>query len=346
MRSARALGFYGLPGHVTSAAPLAGEVRDGARLGFGSVLLSERLNVKEAAVLCGYAAALAGDMEVGAALTFPHTRHPMALAAFGATMAQMAPGGFLLGLGRGPRHQWSAWGHPMPSTAMLEDVAGILRRLWAGETVSGYDGPLGRFPGDLAIGLDLPAVPRLGLGALGPRTQQMAGRAYDDLILHSHWTDAAVARSTALARRGAEEAGRDPDGLRVWAMLVTACDVPEEVVLQRVVRRMTTYMQWPGYGELIVQANGWDPAVLERLRTHPLLEGRMADTTQFSTDELREIRALYPESWLTEGAAIGSAEHCARRAAAQLDAGADRVILHGSPPADLAGVAAAFERLP
>jgi alkanesulfonate monooxygenase SsuD/methylene tetrahydromethanopterin reductase-like flavin-dependent oxidoreductase (luciferase family) len=190
--------------------------------------------------------------------------------------------------------------------------------------------------------VELARPPRLALGALGPKTQELGGRAFDDLILHSHWTDQAVADSVARARKAAEQAGRDPDALRVWAMMVTACDQPEEQVLLRVVRRMTTYMQWPGYGELIVAANGWDPAVLRRLREHPLLAGRMADTTGFSTDELRRLAEVYPEAWLRDGAAIGDAKHCAERARRQLDAGAHRVILHGNAPADLDGILAEF----
>jgi probable F420-dependent oxidoreductase len=341
----QALAFYVVPGHVSSAAPVAREVADGASRGFGAVLVSERLNVKHSAVLGGYAAALAGEMEVVTALTFPHTRHPMDLAAYGATLAQLAAGGFTLGLGRGPNHQWDAWGMPRPTGAMLEDAAGVLRTLWSGGTVTDHDGPLGRFPGRLSLGVELARPPRLALGALGPRTQELAGRAFDDLILHSHWTDHAVSVSVARARKAAESAGRDPDALRVWAMLVTACDLPEEQVLLRVVRRMTTYLQWPGYGELIVAANDWDPAVLRQVREHPLLAGRMADTTSFTPDELRQLAEVYPEHWLADGAAVGDAAHCARRVAAQLAAGADRVILHGNAPADLDGVLAAFREL-
>jgi probable F420-dependent oxidoreductase len=345
-RSSRSLAFYALPGHVTASATLAEEVADGARLGMGAVLVSERLNVKEGAAMCGYAAALAGDdMEVGAALTYPHTRHPMDLAAFGATMTHLATGGFMLGLGRGVDHNWDTWGMKRPGIAMLEDAAWVLRRLWAGEAVIDHDGPLGRFPGTLSLGVVLPCVPRLALGALGPKTQELGGRAYDDLILHSHWTADAVGRSAHLARRAAEAAGRDPAALRIWTLMVTACDMSEEDVLQRVVRRMTTYMQWPGYGELIVDANGWDPAVLRRLRTHPVLEDRMADTTAFTVDELSQLRDVYPDEWLSDGAAIGSPEACAREAARLLDAGADRVVLHGTAPAEVAGLVDAFERL-
>lgn len=342
MGDPRRLAFYGLPGHVTSAEPLRQEVADGAALDLGAVLLSERLNVKESAALCGYAAALAGDMETVAALTFPHTRHPMDLAAYGGTMAHLARGGFTLGIGRGVNHTWDAWGMPRPGMAMLEDVAGVLRRIWAGETVRDHDGPLGRFPGDLSLGVELPTIPRLALGALGPKTQLLAGRVYDDLILHSHWTPEGVAESARNARRAAEEAGRDPAALRIWVLLVTACELPEEVVLQRVVRRMTTYMQWPGYGELIVAANGWDPAVLDRLRAHPLIADRMADVTSFTTDELLEIRDVYPEAWLRDGAATGSASDGAAKARAMLDAGADRVVLHGTAPAEVRGLVEAF----
>lgn len=340
---AEQLAFYGLPGHVTDITSLGHEVQDGARLGFGAVALSERLNVKHGAALAGYAAALAGpDMEVITALTFPHTRHPMDLASYAATVGQLAKGGYTIAFGRGPNHQWDAWGTPRPTLAVLEDSATLLKRLLKGETIKNHDGPIGRHPGTLKLGVELEHVPRVGLGTLGPKGFDLAGRVFDDLVLHSHWTDEGVANTVKRARAAAEQAGRDPQALRVWAMLVTACDQPEEQVLQRVVRRMTTYMQWPNYGELIVAANGWDPQVLQRIRTHPLLEGRMADTTQFTADELREIRDLYPDEWFTEGAAIGDAEHCAKRAQQQLDAGADRVILHGNAPQDLAKIVDAF----
>ena len=47
------LGFYGLPGAPRSPADLLDECRAGEAMGFGSVFLSERFNIKEAAVLSG-----------------------------------------------------------------------------------------------------------------------------------------------------------------------------------------------------------------------------------------------------------------------------------------------------
>jgi alkanesulfonate monooxygenase SsuD/methylene tetrahydromethanopterin reductase-like flavin-dependent oxidoreductase (luciferase family) len=83
------------------------------------------------------------------------------------------------------------WGAPRVTMAMLEDTAGLLRRLWAGEKIFGHDGPAGRF-GYLTTELAV-TPPPLVLAALGPKTQTMGGRAFDAVLLHSHWTDRAVA---------------------------------------------------------------------------------------------------------------------------------------------------------
>ena len=44
-------------------------------------------------------------------------------------------------------------------------------------------------------------------------------------LFNSLWSPRAVERSAQLVRRGAEEAGRDPDEVTIWTILVTACEV-------------------------------------------------------------------------------------------------------------------------
>lgn len=325
------LGYYTLPGRVADPRPMFGELEAGERAGLGSVWISERHDVKEAAVLSGAAAARTSEMAVAVGVTNPNTRHVMVTAAFGATMSALSDGRFALGFGRGFDLRFDMWGAPRVTMAMLEDTAGLLRRLWAGEKVFGHDGAAGRF-GYLTTDMVVAAPPPLVLAALGPKTQTMGGRAFDAVLLHSHWTDQAVADCVARVRRGAEQVGRDPNAVQVWSCLVTAADLPESVELRHVVRRMTTYLQIPGYGELIVKANGWDPAVLDRLRAHPVLDGRIADATEFTDDELRTLRDVYPESWLRDGNAAGSVAHCAQRIVDQFDAGAAGVVLHASSP--------------
>jgi probable F420-dependent oxidoreductase len=328
------LGFYTLPGRVADPRPMLKEVRDAEALGLGSVWISERQDVKEAAVLSGAAGAVTTELAIAVGVTNPNTRHPMLTAAIGSTASALTGGRFALGLGRGFDLRSDMWGVPRVTGRMLEDTAGLLRRLWAGEKVLGHDGPAGKFA-YLSADYACDPPPPLVLAALGPKTQVLAGRAFDAVLLHSHWTDRAVAECVARVRRGAEQASRDPARVQVWSCLVTACDVAEPVLLRHVVRRMTTYMQIPGYGELIVDANGWDRAVLERLRAHPVLEGRFADATEFTDDELRRLRDVYPPEWIATSNALGSAADGARRLLDQFDAGAAGVIIHASAPHEM-----------
>jgi 5,10-methylenetetrahydromethanopterin reductase len=335
------LGFYTLPGRVADPRPLLDEVRQGEAVGLGSTWISERHDVKEAATLSGAAGAITSELAVAVGVTNPNTRHLMMTAAIGSTMNGLTAGRFALGLGRGFDMRSDVSGIPRVTIPMLEVTAGLLRRLWAGEKVMGHDGPAGRFA-YLSLDHVVAEPPPLLLAALGPRTQRLGGRAFDGVLLHSHWTDQAVADCVARVRRGAEQADRDPSRVQVWSCLVTACDLPEAVELRHVVRRMTTYMQIPGYGELIVDANGWDRAVLDRLRAHPLLEGRFADATEFTLDELRRLRDVYPPEWLTTSNAVGSAAYCARRLCDQFDAGAAGVVLHASSPQEMQALLDAY----
>lgn len=335
------LGFYTLPGRVSDPRPLLQEVADAERVGLGSAWISERPDVKEAAALSGAAVARTAELAVAVGVTNPNTRHPIMTASLAATCSALSGGRFALGLGRGFAMRSDMWGVPRVTRAMLADTAGVLRRLWAGEKIVGHDGPAGRFP-YLSLDAVVEPPPPLLLAALGPKSQALAGRAFDAALLHSHWGDAAVAAAVARVRAAAERAGRDPARVQVWSCLVTACDLPEPVMLRHVVRRMTTYLQIPGYGELIVDANGWDRAVLDRLRAHPLLQGGLADAMEFSLEELRQLRDVYPESWWRESNAVGSPAHCAQRILDQFAAGAAGVILHASAPAEMSALLDAY----
>src|SRR6185436_8568489 len=81
------LGYYTLPGRVADPRPMFDELAAGERAGLGSVWISERHDVKEAAVLSGAAAARTDEMAVAVGVTNPNTRHVMVTAAFGATMS-------------------------------------------------------------------------------------------------------------------------------------------------------------------------------------------------------------------------------------------------------------------
>jgi len=331
------IGIYTLPGHTHNPAELLDEVRDAEALGLGSVWLSERFDVKDVPTCCGAAAAVTKDIFIGTAGTNHFTRHPQVTAAFGATMSRLSGGRFGLGLTRGVAIRSAMMGLRNSTNAELADFVDLMRRLWRGERVVNHKGPAGEFPYlYCADWLDEP-IPLL-FGAFGRRSLEFAGSVFDGVILHTFMSDAAVARAVALVRRGAEKAGRE------WALVATACDLPEEKQLVYLTARMGTYLQAPGYGELLVDINEWDPGVLESFRNSKVVREMPGGIDSVAShDQLREIRDLIPEEWLP--AAVGDAEQCAQRFLDQYAAGAHGIVIHASTPGEVAPVLDAYDRV-
>lgn len=331
------LACYGLAGHTASPRDLLDEVALAERLGLGSVFLSERFNVKDAGVLAGAAAAASSRLGIATAATNHNTRHPLVTATLATTAHRLSGGRYALGLGRGFDVLFDLMGVPRVTGAQLEDAVGILRTLWAGGSVAGHDGPAGSYPylsQDASFGERIPVL----MMAIGDRTLELAGRLADGVVLHTFMSDDTVRRSVQVVRNAAADAGRDPARVRVWSVLATVTDdVAEELRLRKLVGRLATYLQ--GYGEVLVRANGWDVAALERFRADELVVGYPGAFDAVGTvEELTHLRDdVLPEAWL-EASATGSAADCAARIGDQLDAGADSVVLHGATPAELAPV--------
>jgi probable F420-dependent oxidoreductase len=333
------LGFYTLAGHANSSRELVNDVRVGEAMGFGSVFISERFDKKEAAVLSGAAGAVSDRMTIVTAATNHNTRHPMITAAIARTMQSLTGGRFVLGLGRGIPLLQDAYGMDRITTAQLEDFAGLMRRLFGGEVILNHVGPAGSFPLLYLPRLDEPLP--LGLVAFGPHSLDLGGRCFDEVILHTYFSEETTRRCVNLVRGSAERAGKDPDSVRVWSCLATIGDhIEEGLRLKKTVGRLATYLQ--GYGDLLVRTNGWDPAVLDRFRSDEMVASFSGGFDSVATtQELQHVATLLPDEWLAQGA-TGTAEECAAAVHAQLEFGCDGVIMHGATPHELAPVVAAY----
>lgn len=335
------LGFYLLAGAPESPRALVEELRDAERLGLGRAFISERWNVKEAVTLSGAAAVASERIQISTAATNHSVRHPIVTASYATTMHRLTGGRFTLGIGRGIDRLFDAYGIARITTTQMEDFAGLMRRLWNGETVIGHDGPAGRYP---VLRLDptfREEIP-LGLVAFGPNSLELGGRAFDEIVLHTFFTDETLERCVRTVKLAAERAGRDPSTVKVWSCLATIGDhLPEPLRLKKTVGRLSTYLQ--AYGDLLVRTNGWDPEVLTRFRADPLVKsfaGRPIDTFA-TTDELERFATLVPEEWLASSA-NGSPEQCVDAVEDQFRLGADGVILHGASPAELEPIVNAY----
>ena len=334
------LGFYALAGQPESSRDILGEVRDAETMGLGTAFVSERYNLKEAATLCGAAGAVSEAIAIQTATTNHNTRHPMVTAGYARTMQSLTGGRFVLGIGRGIPRMQDAFGMPRITSAQMEDFVSLMRRLFRGEVIIGHDGPAGSWPVlhlDAALDEHLP----MGLVAFGPNSLELGGRCFDEVVLHTYFTDETTERAVRTVKDAAERAGRDPDDVVVWSCFATIGDhLPEALRLKKSVGRLATYLQ--GYGDLLVSTNGWDPAVLERFRADPVVGaiGGAIDAVA-TTEQLEHVATLLPDEWLAPSA-TGSPERCAAAVRGQLALGCDAVILHGATPAELAPVVEAY----
>jgi probable F420-dependent oxidoreductase len=260
-------------------------------------------------------------------------------------MHRLTGGRFTLGLGRGIAPLFDAYGIPRITTAQVEDFVGLLHRLFHGEVVVGHDGAAGRFPVlhlDSSFDEDIP----IGWTAFGPNSLALGGRCMDMVVLHTFFTDETTERCVREVRSAAEAAGRDPASVRIWSCYATVHDgLPEPLRLKKTVGRLATYLQ--GYGDLMVDTNRWDHAVLDRFRADSAVASFPgAIDAKADTATLEHVATLLPDEWL-EPAATGSPEQCAARVQRQFDLGVDGVIMHGATPDELAPVITAYrERRP
>lgn len=337
------LGYYTLSRHPVRPADLVAEAATAERIGLGAAFVSERFNVKDAAVLSGALAAAAPQIGIATAATNHHTRHPLVTATMGATLSELSGGRFALGLGRGIAAQWQILGLPTVTGAQLTEFIDVLRRLWRGDTIVGHDGQIGTYP-ILHLGAELAAVPPILLATMGSRTLELAGRICDAVVLHTFLGDEATAAAVDTVRTAAERAGRDPASVRIWSVLATVDDQhAEEERLRRLYGRLATYLQ--GYPDALMNANSWHATDLDRVRASTAFtSARGAIDATATPAELHELSTVIPEAWVRD-CATGSADACAAAVARQFGLGVDSVILHGATPTELAPTVAAYRQI-
>ena len=333
------LGFYTLAGAPNSPRDMLGELAHAERLGIGTAFISERFNIKEAGALTGAACAVS-NLDIITAATNHTTRHPLVTASWASTLHLLSGGRFSLGIGRGIDAMFKAYGMPLATTESMESFARLMRRLWKGETVIGHEDVTGRYPVlrlDPAFDLDIP----LSLTAFGPRTLELGGRCFDNVILHTFFTDETTSRAVRTVKDAAERAGRDPSQVRVWSCFATIGDhLPPDLRLKKTVGRLATYLQ--AYGDLMVRTNDWDPAVLARFREDEFVRTFPgALDAKATTEELERVAPLIPDEWLAPSA-TGTPEQCAAAVRNQFDLGCDGVIMHGASPAELEPIVEAY----
>ena len=343
MQRLNELGFYTLAGAPKTPRELIDEVQQGEALGLGSVFISERFNIKEAATLSGAVGAVSSEIGIATAATNHNTRHPMVTAAFAMTMHRLTGGRFSLGLGRGIAPLFDAYGLPRIKTAEIEDFVGLMRRIWRGEVVVGHDGPAGKYP-LLTMGPSYDEHIPMTFTAFGPNSLALGGRVFDAVVLHTFFTDETTARCVRAVKRAAEEAGRDPATVRVWSCFATIGDhLPEDLRLKKTVGPhgdLSAGLRRPDGEDERLGSRG--AAALPRGRAGAELPRRARSSA--TTEQLEHVATLIPDDVARAPPRRAAPSSASRQIRGQFDLGCDGVILHGASPEELEPIVEAYRK--
>ena len=275
-------------------------------LGYESLWIADTGAGPDAFVIAAVAAGVTRRARIGTAVVPLYTRAPAVLAGSAGSVAQLAPGRFVLGLGVSSETIVDAWGgipYRRPLTRMRESVA-MVRQMLAGERVT-LDGKTIRTRNFRLVSQPPAPVP-IYVAALMPPMLELAGEVADGVILNFMPVDA-VPRMLAHVRAGAERAGRDASTLEVVARFQTVVtgDVP---AARAAIRHMmgpyfaTTvynrFVAWCGFPE----------------------EARAIDAAWKAKDRAANVGAV-TDDMIDRLAIIGSPDYCRARLAEFVAAG-------------------------
>lgn len=235
-------------------------------------------------------------LKLGTAVTNPLSRHPAITANAIATVAAIAEGRVILGLGAGDR-PLLALGLRPASLELVARTVEICRALLAGETAEGEAGHLQLRGAHMRM--RCPSPPPIWLAASGPRMLRLAGEVADGAIVLAGLFPEAISFALDSIRAGLAKAPsprREAHGLTVF--MYGAIDEDEAVAVEKARSIAAWFPQTaPHYSQLA----GMDADLVERIRA------------QYAGGEFQEAAAaarLIPDSLVQKLALAGGRRHC------------------------------------
>ncbi len=224
-----------------------------------------------------------------------------------ATLAELAPGRFIAGIGHGVQEWMEQMGaKPTSPLTTLEEVLTTVRQLLRGETVN-FEGQHVALR-DVVLDQPPAIVPPVIAGVRGPKSLAMAGRVCDGVVL-------ADGVGPTYVRETIRNAG-SPNNFRV-SVFSALCLTPTQ---REAYELMTPYLSF--------QLTAQHPSI----RAHPHFDEMVE---RFTTKGDAAI-ADFPAEWWTEIGAIGDRDAVLGHIEALGNAGATDVALFRSPTLELA----------
>jgi probable F420-dependent oxidoreductase len=189
---------------------------------------------------------LATRMRLGTAIANVFTRGPATLAMSAASLGEIAPGRFCLGIGAGSQPVVETWngGTFRRPASRVRDMVHFLRHALAGERVV-FHGDTFAVEG-FRLSRPLACAIPIHVAALRPGMLRVAGEVGDGAIIN--WLAVEdVPRSLQVVRDAARHAGRDPAAIEITARLMVSVDPPTAAAETFVRRYIAAYLNVPVY---------------------------------------------------------------------------------------------------
>ncbi len=146
--------------------------------------LSSKTQIQDAFILLGNLTAKVKNASLGTCVTDPHRRHPSQIALAALTMQDLTGGKFILGIGAGEGANLIDFGVPWNKpVTRLKEACSIIKGLW-GSTLRkplDFDGEFFKLK-NAGLQFKLDELPKLYVGANGPKTIQLTGEIADGWI--------------------------------------------------------------------------------------------------------------------------------------------------------------------
>lgn len=321
MAMRRELGLLVLPEQPVPE--LVERARRAEALGYDAVWVADEKFYRDPWVVL---AAMAGGTErvrLGTAVTEPYSRHPALIAMAVATLLELAPGRFTLGLGSGgPGFPPMGVVRRRPTSALPEAVT-IVRGLLDGERLD-FEGEVLSFRNG-ALNFESQPVP-VYVAARGTKVLGVAGAIADGVIMAPFASPEAIEYAAGLVAQGARQADRPSP--RIVAR-VDVCIADTREAAREAVRYFVALPVW-------VSHPNWEYAEALGIR----LSDEMRELT--ARRDYRDIGAageLLPPEMLDHFAVAGTEADIAAQLRSLLPL-VDEVIVHpvASPDLDVDGV--------
>ncbi len=296
-------------------------------LGYDAFWLGERYYARGIYTLAAACAQATTRIALGLGIVSPFTRHPSLIAMETAALDELSGGRAILGLGVAQisaERQGQAATRPAVS---LGEAVGIVRAMLAGEAAEAH----GAFftlnpPGaKLVMPLARPRVP-IYLGAMGPKSLELAGRIADGVVLGMFATPGFVRFAKEAIARGEAQAARPPGACRLVSYVTFAVDRDRAAARAAIRPQMVGYLSernsrtaaQPGSPRLV--HSGIDPATFTAVK---------AEVTRYVDAGRPDLAAqAIPDAVVDRLVVAGDPDECRARLAAYREAGLEHVVLY------------------